>query len=273
MEENSFLGRDRTAEVEHGTARAGLEGMRPAMPTPDDHALVRRMKSIFPLSDEHADAISAMPMAVKNFGADQDIVRQGDKPSQVCLVISGIAAMYKITGPGRRQIMSFYVPGDVPDLHSIHLSVMDSTIATMTPATLGVIQHDTVHDICRRIPALADAFWKMTLIDSAVFREWIVNVGQREALVRLAHLLCEMFLRLKVVGLVNGATCDFPVTQQELADATGISVVHVNRMLQELRGQGLISLNQRKLTILDWQALTRVGDFDPTYLHLASYGD
>lgn len=243
------------------------------MPTSDDHALVRRLKSIFPLTAEEANIISSMPMTVKTFDADQDIVCQGDRPSQTCLVISGFAAMYKITGPGRRQIMNFYIAGDVPDMHSIHLATMDSSIGTLTQCTLGFIAHETVRDHCRRFPSLADAFWKMTLIDSAVFREWIVNVGQRDAVVRLAHLLCEIYLRLRVVGFVKDATCDFPVTQQELADATGISVVHVNRMLQELRGQGLISLNLRKLKVLDWDALQRVGDFDPTYLHLADSAD
>ena len=239
------------------------------MPTPHGHALVRRLRSIFPLTEAEVEVLNALPITVKTFGPDQDIVRQGDQPTQVCLVLSGFAAMYKITGPGRRQIMNFYVSGDVPDMHSLHLATMDASIGTLTQATLGFIQHDHVREVCRRQPDLGDGFWKMTLVDSAVFREWIVNVGQRDALVRLGHLLCEIFVRLRVVGLVKDMMCDFPVTQQELADATGISVVHVNRMLQELRGEGLITLQQRRLKVHDWAALTHLADFDPTYLHLA----
>ena len=184
------------------------------MATAQDHALVRHLRSIFPLSDTDAEVVAAMPMTARTFASDQDIVRQGDHPAHTCLVVAGVAAMYKITGPGRRQILNFYFPGDVPDLHSIHLSTMDSAIGTLTRSTLGFISHDVIRDVCRRHPTLGDAFWKMTLVDSSVFREWIVNVGQRDAFMRLAHLLCEIYVRMQVVGRVKEQSCDLPITRK-----------------------------------------------------------
>lgn len=230
--------------------------------------LVRRLRSIATLTAEDVEIVTALPMVIRSYEADRDIVRQGDRPSQSCLILEGTLATFKITGPGRRQIMSFHIPGDVPDLHSLHIDVLDSGIGTLTRSTLGFIQHDVLRDLCRRLPHIGDALWRMTLIDGAILREWIVNIGQRDAGTRLAHLLCEMFLRLQVVGLTVETSCEWPITQQELADATGISVVHVNRCLQELRSERLLILAQRRLTVLDWPALQRVGDFDSTYLHL-----
>ena len=180
--------------------------------------------------------------------------------------------MYKITGPGRRQILNFYLPGDMPDLHSFHLGVMDAGIASLTPCTFGLIPHEAIREVCRRQPGVSDALWKLTLIDSAIFREWIVNIGQRTSGVRLAHLLCEFFMRSRAADLADTNTCPFPITQQELADATGISVVHGNRMLQELRESGLINLTQRRLTVLDWNGLREAGDFEPTFLHYLPEG-
>ena len=216
--------------------------------------------------------IRALPITERKFGADKDVVRFGDRPTQCCLVIDGIAAMYKITGPGRRQILNFYMPGDMPDLHSLHLKVMDCGIASLTPCTFGLVPHDVLRDLCRRRPSVSDALWKLTLVDSAIFREWIVNIGQRASATRLAHLLCELFVRSRAANLNENDVCPLPITQQEMADATGISVVHVNRMLQELRERGLIDLSKRRLTVLDWDGLKEAGDFDGTYLHFLPEG-
>ncbi len=235
-------------------------------------SLVRRLSSIYSLSSSDIDALHALPIVTRKVGADKDVIRHGDRPTQCCLVIDGIAAMYKITGPGRRQILNFYLPGDMPDLHSLHLGVMDAGISSLTPCTFGLIQHDVLRDICHRLPGVSDALWKLTLVDSANFREWIANIGQRTSGIRLAHLLCEVFLRSKAAGLAEDNACPFPITQQELADATGISVVHVNRMLQELREQGLINLTQRRLTVLNWNGLREAADFDATYLHFLPEG-
>ena len=141
-----------------------------------------------------------------------------------------------MTAEGKRQILSFHISGDIPDLQSLHLSVMDHSLGTLIPCKLAFIQHDDLRSLMRNHPRLGDLFWRDTLIDAAVFRQWVVNVGRRQALARMAHLLCELLVRLRAVELVEDHAFDLPVTQAELADALGISNVHVNRVLQDLRG-------------------------------------
>ena len=164
--------------------------------------------------------------------------------------------------------MSFYIPGDIPDLQSLHLDVMDHNIGTLVPTRVAFIPHGAMHEVTRRYPALAAAFWRDTLIDAAIFREWIVNVGRRPAYARMAHLIAELAAKFKSVGLITDWSFELPVTQEELGDALGLSTVHVNRTLQELRGDGLIRSEGKTLFIEDWEALKRAGEFDPTYLHL-----
>jgi CRP-like cAMP-binding protein len=160
-------------------------------------------------------------------------------------VVEGFACSYKHSHEGKRQIMFFYIPGDIPDLQSLHLEVMDHNIGTLTPTKAAFIPHAALHDLIQRHPGLAAAFWRDTLIDGAIFREWVINVGRRDAYARLAHLLCELVARLSAVGLVTDWSFLLPVTQAELGDATGLSTVHVNRVLQELRGNGLITSKGR----------------------------
>jgi CRP-like cAMP-binding protein len=202
--------------------------------------------------------------------ADQDIVREGDAPTRSCLLLSGFACTYKMTVQGKRQIVSFNLPGDVPDLQSLHLKVLDNSIGTISPCSVGFITHEALQDICTRYPRLAAAFWRETLIDAAIFREWVLNVGRREAYNRMAHVLCELLTRLRAVGLAEDHTCDLPITQGEFADAIGVTPVHVNRVLQQMRADGLIELNGVRLNIPDWERLKQAGEFDPTYLHLES---
>ena len=230
--------------------------------------IIRKLESIFRLSDDEKTAVLNLPLQISAIKADQDIVREGDRPTRCFAVIEGFACTFKITGEGKRQISAFYIPGDLPDLQSLHLTVLDISIGTITPCTVGFIQHEAARDLCERFPRIGNAFWRDTLIQAAVFREWVTNVGRREAYGRVAHLLCEIVVRMRAVGLAQDHTCELPMTQNELADATGMSTVHVNRTLQELRGDGLITLKGASLTLLDWDGLKHAGDFDPTYLHL-----
>ncbi len=230
--------------------------------------LVRKLESISALCEDERLALQNLPMQVQDLRPDQDIVREGDRPSRSCLVLDGFAAIYKMTGDGKRQIMAFHSPGDIPDLQSLQLKVLDSSLGTLTACKVGFIQHEVLRDLCRRYPRINDALWRETLINAAIFREWMTNIGRRDAYNRIAHLFCEWIVRLRAVGLVRDRVCDFPMTQNELADATGISTVHVNRVLQELRGNGLITLKAGTLTILDWEQLKQAGDFDAAYLHL-----
>ena len=171
---------------------------------------------------------------------------------------------------GKRQIVSFNLPGDIPDLQSLHLRVLDNGISTISPCRIGFIAHEVLRDICERYPRLASAFWRETLIDGAIFREWVLNVGQRDAYQRMAHVLCELLTRLRAVDLAEDYSCDLPITQSEFADAMGVTTVHVNRVLQQMRAEGLVELKGDRLNVPDWERLKQVGEFDPTYLHLES---
>lgn len=232
------------------------------------HPLVRKLDSICDLTDEVREAVAELPMRIMELKADQDIVREGDHTSRSCGLLEGLACSFKVTGQGKRQITALHIPGDIPDLQSLHLQRLDTSVATMEPCTVAFIQHEDLRRLCKGVPEATDAFWRATLIDSAIFREWTTNVGQRTALSRMAHLLCELVVRLRAVGFGEGDRFDVVITQTELADATGMSTVHTNRTLKELRARNLITWKGPALEILDWEALTLLGDFDPSYLHL-----
>jgi CRP-like cAMP-binding protein len=235
---------------------------------PDYNPLIRKMESAHTLTDDERQALETLPMQVQFIKADQDIVREGDRPSRSCLLLSGFACTYKVTAQGKRQIVSFNIPGDIPDLQSLHLKTLDNSIGTISPCRVGFITHEDLQDICARFPRITAALWRHTLTEAAIFREWVLNVGRRETYTRMAHVLCELLVRLEVVGLVEDHACDLPITQGEFADALGFTPVHVNRLLQQLRAEGLIDLKGDQLTIPDWDRLKEVGEFDPTYLHL-----
>lgn len=235
--------------------------------------MVQKLESIFPLTDEERQALHEVPVKVTALNADQDVVRVGERPSHSCLVLEGFTCVYKLTREGKRQIMALHVPGDMPDLQSLHLKVLDISIASISPCTVGFIQHKDLHRICKRYPRLTDAFWRETLADASVFREWLLNIGRREAYTRMAHLLCELLVRLRTVGLVDSNVFDLPLTQPEIADLLGTSTVHVNRVFKRLRDDGLIQTEGTRITVPDWDNLKEAGDFDPLYLHLEELGD
>jgi CRP-like cAMP-binding protein len=232
------------------------------------HPLIKKLESIFPLRGDEGAALEKLPMQVVELRADQDIVREGDRPTRSCLLLEGFACTYKATRDGKRQIMAFHLPGDLPDLQSLHLKTLDNSVGTITPCRVGLIQHDALRELCERHHRIASALWRMTLIDAAVFREWILSIGRRNAFRRIGHLLCELVTRMQAVGLAQGDTCELPMTQEELGDALGISTVHVNRTLQDMRHSGLITLRGGTLTVLDWDGLREASEFAPDYLHL-----
>jgi CRP-like cAMP-binding protein len=235
---------------------------------PEHNILIRKLRSISPLSEEERHCLLTLPLVTKSVGADHDVVREGECPTECCLVVEGFTCRYKLTADGKRQIFSFHLPGDIPDLQSLHLKVMDHSLATLTPSKLAFVAHERLTDLIRRCPRVGDVLWRDTLIDAAVFREWMIGIGRRSAYTRIAHVLCEVLVRMKAVGLANGRECDLPVTQAELADALGLSTVHVNRSLQDLRAAGLIALRGGSLTVLNWDCLKESGEFDAMYLHL-----
>ncbi|GJE35290.1 hypothetical protein LDDCCGHA_5508 [Methylobacterium oxalidis] len=230
--------------------------------------LIRKLESIANLSDAAREAVSALPMTVRVVEARQDLARDKDQPAHCCLLLTGWACRYKLLNEGRRQILSLHVPGDIPDSQSLHLRVLDHGLATLTQCRVGFLPHESLRELCVRFPDAASALWRDTLIDAAIFREWMTGIGRRTAHGRIAHVFCEMYLKLHAVGLAENHRCPWPITQTDLGDALGLTNVHVNRMLQDLRAQALIGPRYSELVIYDWDALCALGEFDETYLHM-----
>jgi len=235
--------------------------------------MVRKLKSEFDLSLVEENALLRLPLQVRLLGKGQDIVREGDRPSQCCLILDGWACRYKTLDDGKRQILCFQIAGDFTDLQSLHLDIMDHNIGTLGRCTVAFVPHAVLHALVADHPRIGAAFWRDTLVDASVTREWLLNVGARQAYERLAHLFCELYTRLKVVGRTNGFRFDFPISQATLAEATGISAVHINRMLQALRQDGLISLSSGKFETKDWAGLVSASRFNPNYLHVYRNGN
>jgi len=238
-----------------------------------DNPLVRKLGCYVRLSAEDKKPLNeAVRLKVRRVGPREDIIREGDCPDQVNLILEGWACRYKQLEDGRRQIIAFFLPGDLVDTHVFMLREMDHSIGTLNAVTLAEIGRDALTGIAERFPRVTQALWWEMMVATAVQREWTVNIGQRTATERLGHLLCELFLRMRAIDLTNGNSCELPITQVDLADALGLSNVHVNRVLQELRSSGLVSLRGRHLSIPDLAALSAASLFNPNYLHLDREG-
>jgi CRP-like cAMP-binding protein len=224
------------------------------------------------LDQQDEDAILALPHSVRKLGAGQYIVRDGEKPTHSCLLLAGFAYRHKVTGDGNRQIMSIHMKGDVVDLQNSLLRRSDHNVQALTNITVALIPVKNIRELAFDRPNVGKAMWYETLVDASIFREWTLNVGRRHAPERTAHMLCEFALRLQVAGLGEQLHYELPMTQNELADALGMTSVHVNRTLKALEAQGLIERTRRSVVIPDWKALAKVGDFDPNDLHLESEG-
>jgi CRP-like cAMP-binding protein len=194
------------------------------------------------------------------------MVREGDRPTESTVLIMGFAARYNLLQSGKRQIAALHVPGDFVDLHSFLVKKMDHAVLALTPCTVGAVPHETLHGISENHPHLARLLAVHIAVDGAIHRQWIVAMGRRSALEHTAHLLCELFLRLQVVGLTESYSFKLPLTQAELGDTLGLSTVHVNRVLQELRKEGLITWRGETVVIEDWPRLQELAEFDPAFL-------
>ncbi|MDQ0316640.1 Crp/Fnr family transcriptional regulator [Amorphus orientalis] len=234
--------------------------------SPDDNPLRRKLSARAPLTAHEEQALFDLWVRTMTFGARRDIVREGESAGSCGLLLSGLACRYSMTSDGKRQITSFIVPGDIYDIQSFLLETMDHSIASISPCEIAIIPHDTLLAITKSSQRISLAIWKESLAEAAIFRQWIVNLGRRSAYHRIAHIMCEMFARHRMVGLTDGSRVAWPITQAELGDATGLSVVHVNRSLQALRAEGLITLSNGTLEIQDWARLSQVGQFDGRYL-------
>jgi CRP-like cAMP-binding protein len=229
--------------------------------------LIRKLERFTALSNDDKAAIRHATRNTRDIRQDRDIISEDDRPSHVHLMIEGWAARYKVMPDGSRQITAYLIPGDFCDLHVTILRRMDHGIVALTPAKVAFVDHEEMKALTHERPELTRALWWATLVDEGVLRAWIVNIGRRDAYEGVAHLMCELHLRMKNVGLVEDGTFHMPVTQEELADTLGITAVHVNRVLQRLRSEGLIELSGRVLKILDVNALIEASGFDAGYLH------
>jgi CRP-like cAMP-binding protein len=234
--------------------------------------LIRKLSNYIDLPQADRTVLEALSRKPEHIVAHTDLIREGAAPDRVYLILTGWACRYKVLPDGQRQIMAYFIPGDLSDQRIFVLTRMDHSIATMTAASVVVIPAQTMIDLTDGHPRIAQALWWNTLVDEAVTREWVVNVGQRKALERVAHLICEMFVRIRAVGLSDGLSFDFPITQTDLADTVGLTLVHTNRILQNLRAERLIAWTRHRLTILDFDRLATLSMFNPQYLHLEHEG-
>ena len=235
-----------------------------------NNVLIRKLERLSPLDDEDKALLALATERSYAIGPHQNIIKEGDTPDNVHLIVSGMVCRQKITANGNRQIIAYLLPGDFCDLHVFILDQMDHTITTLSECRVVDIPRHTILRLTER-PAIARALWWATLVDEGTLREALVNMGQRRAEERMAHFLCEMLVRLDAVGLVVDNSFDLPVTQQDLGNTLGLSTVHVNRVVQKLRSRNFVAIARRSVTILDPAGLKAFCEFNPNYLHLGPH--
>ena len=243
------------------------------MPESQNHPLapmVRKLSLWSQLSEEDLAAVYALPFTIRRLEAGQYLVWDGDKPQYSCLLMSGFAFRHKHAGNGGRQIMSIHMKGDIVDLQNSLLGIADHNVQMLTAGEVAMIAVEHMREIAFSHPTIGMAMWYETLVEGSIFREWVLNLGRRDARTRIAHLLCEFALRLETAGIGQQSGYELPITQEQLADAVALTPVHVNRTLKKLAEDGLITRTKRVISIGDWKKLVKEGDFQPRYLHLES---
>jgi CRP-like cAMP-binding protein len=235
--------------------------------------MIRKLDQWNRLSEDDKAAILQLPYIERTLDPDQYIVWDGDKPANSCIIVSGYAFRHKLVGDGGRQIYSIHMAGDLVDLQNALLRTADHNVQSMTRCHVLMIPIEAIRKLAVNRPTVGMAMWYETLVDASIFREWITNVGRRDARSRIAHILCEFALRMEAAGLGDRGERALPMTQEQLADAVSLTPIHVNRTLKSLEEDGLIVRQKRAILLPDWQALADVGGFDPRYLHLRDRAD
>ncbi len=230
--------------------------------------LIATIQKRYAFLKEEADLLRSRMTEAVEFKPGELIVPEGQEITYSSLLVEGFSCRSKWSADGSRQIMEFYIPGNFVDLHSYPLEILDHSITALTDCRIVKLQHKDITAIIESNPRLARIFWFATMVDASIHREWLVSLGSRRGATRVAHLFCEMFYRLRVVGLTQGTSYRFPITQTELAQALGFTHIHVNRVLKELRDTGLATLKDKTVEISDLKALKELADFDPAYLYL-----
>jgi CRP-like cAMP-binding protein len=234
--------------------------------------IVRRLETRVGLSDLDRQAIRSLPVAYKTIDPGTYMIREGESAEACIVLLGGFAYRHKITGEGARQILSIHMPGEFLDLQNSLLGLADHNVQALTRCEVASVPVAALRRLATEHPTVGRAMWIDTLIDAAIFREWIVNVGRRDSITRISHLLCEIAMRLGEAGLAARDQYELPLTQEQIADCTGLTPVHVNRVLKELGRRGLIDREKRAVKIVDWDQLREIGDFNSRYLHLEAGG-
>ncbi len=235
--------------------------------------MMRRLKRRFDLSSRAIDALNDLSFKIRNFAPNQYILREGEMATQCSYVAAGFVYRHKVLGNGARQIVAIHMTGDFIDLQHIMLDRADHNIQSLTTATLVQFPAQQLLRLCYEFDDIGRALWLETLIEAAIFREWVANVGRRDARARTAHLLCELATRREAAGLGPRGNYELPMSQEQIGDALGLTSVHVNRTLKLLESEGLIARTKRAVVVADWEGLRRAGDFDAHYLHLRDMPD
>jgi CRP-like cAMP-binding protein len=237
-------------------------------------SVLRKFNVFVPLSQEEESALALVLGPTVDLGAGEDLVHQDEPQQNLFFLLKGFACRHKYLANGRRQIIAFVVPGDCCDVGVTMLARRDHSITTLSVCRIARTSDAALEHLAQQYPKIRAALQWATLAEEAIAREWVVNIGQRNAIERTAHLFCEMYHRMDAIGLASGTSCELPLTQADLGDTLGLSTVHVNRTLQDLRARKLIAFGDKRLTILDLPGLERLGLFEPTYLQLdARYND
>lgn len=232
--------------------------------------MARRLGDCSPLDAADTAAILALPFTRRLIPAGQVLVWDGDAPTDSCILLNGFAFRHKSAGSGGRQILSIHMKGDIVDLQNALLPHSDHNVQMLTEGEVAYIPIAAIRALALHHPRVGMAMWHETLVEGSIFREWILNIGRRDAYARIAHLLCEFSLRLQRAELGRQQEYELPISQDQLADAVSLTPVHVNRTLMRLEEEGLIARDRRAIRIHDWRALATVADFNPDYLHLPS---
>lgn len=230
-------------------------------------SFLQKLERHVALSASNRDALLALPYKLRQLNAGAHLFREGDHVASCCVIVSGFVSRHKIVADGARQILSVHMRGDGVDFQNAILERADHSIQALTRTEIAETPVKAVQELLAANPAVAAALWAETLVDASVHREWTANVGRRDARTRIAHLLCELGLREEAAGLSDRRTYQLPLTQEQLADAAGLTPVHVNRVLQGLRTDGILARDRGTVKIVDWDQLARIGDFRPAYLH------
>lgn len=242
------------------------------MSTPRDaiDALVRKLERDRPIDPEDLDRMKRLPFRMERVPRSRTLIREGEQPENCGLLVSGFACRYKEAATGLRQIVSFHLRGDLVDLQQLLLARADHSVEAITDAEIAWIPKADLAKLAWDRPEIGKALWRDCLIDSSIFREWVLNVGRRDGKTRIAHMLCEFVARCAAAGLGSAEGFVLPMTQEQIADAVGLTAVHVNRCLRALDGDGVVDRNGAQFRVTDWRRLCAVGDFDPAYLHNAA---